>query len=170
VRGTYTTQQEPAFIRRPFLEVPVGLLLLVGLVALASSHFFPFFPLFWALPVFVMLTLKKAARRRGSVPVLVKPTLPPSKDRQEKELLEALARRGQITPAYAALETSLSVAQAEEMLSELAAEGHLEVGIHGGTLTYALWERTRRQARSEELPNPAERRSDQGPAEGNSRG
>jgi hypothetical protein len=170
VRGTYMTQREPAFVRRPFLGFPPGILLLAGLVTLASSHFFPFFPLFWALPVFVMPTLRRALMQRESVPVLVKPTLPQSKDRQEKELLEALARRGQITAANAALETSLSVAQAEEMLAELAAEGHLEVGIHGVTLTYALWERSRHQALSEESPNPAEQSTDQGSAEGDSRG
>lgn len=122
LRETYTTQQELAFIRRLFFGFPAGLLLLVGLAAfLAPYHLFPFF-----------VALRIATTRRGSVPVRAESTPPPSKDSQEKELLEALARRGQITPASAALETSLSVAQAEEMLSELASEGHLEVGTHAG--------------------------------------
>jgi hypothetical protein len=167
VRGTsYTIQREPAFIRRPFVGFPIRLLLFVGLVTLASSHFFPFFPLFWALPLFVMLTLRVAAMRRGSAPVRVNPTPPLSK---ERELLEVLERRGEITAARAALETSLSVAQADKMLLELAAEGHVEVRAHAGTLAYAMWERDRRQSRSEELPGSAERRSDQGSAEGDTR-
>ena len=59
MRGTYTTQQELAFIR-PFVRFLIGLLLLVGLVTLASSHFFPFFPLFWVGESF--------ARRVGASP------------------------------------------------------------------------------------------------------
>jgi nucleoside recognition membrane protein YjiH len=47
VRGMYPTQQGPAFIR-PFMRFLTRLLLLVGLVMLVSSHFFPFFPSFWA--------------------------------------------------------------------------------------------------------------------------
>ncbi len=118
MRRTCTTQQEPAFIR-PFVRFLIGMLLLVGLVILASSHFFPFFPLFWALTVLVLLRPRKAAVWPGSAPVLVKPSLTSTK---ERELLEALGRRGEITAARAALETSLTVAQADEMLSKLAAE------------------------------------------------
>ena len=60
---------------------------------------------------------------------------------KEKELLEALARRGALTVAGAALETSLTVEQAERMLSALAAKGHLEVRVEHGRLLYSLWER-----------------------------
>lgn len=41
---------------------------------------------------------------------------------KEKELLGALQRRGELTPAQAAMETSLSVRQADEMLESLAAK------------------------------------------------
>jgi hypothetical protein len=41
----------------------------------------------------------------------------------------------------AALESSLSVEEAERMLQELAAKGHLEVSIEHGKLHYALWVR-----------------------------
>ncbi len=40
----------------------------------------------------------------------------------------------------AALETSLSVGEAERMLQALAAKGHLEVTVEHGRLVYALWE------------------------------
>jgi hypothetical protein len=42
--------------------------------------------------------------------------------------------------AGVALETSLSVEQAERMLSELAGKGHLEVRVEHGRLFYSLWE------------------------------
>jgi hypothetical protein len=59
---------------------------------------------------------------------------------KERELLEALRREGELTPARAAMETSLMVAEADRMLKELAEGGHLEVRVRGGGLFYALWE------------------------------
>jgi hypothetical protein len=59
---------------------------------------------------------------------------------KEKELLEALRRRGALTAAGAALETSLSVEEADRMLSALAAQGHLEVRVERGGLLYSFWE------------------------------
>jgi capsular polysaccharide biosynthesis protein len=60
---------------------------------------------------------------------------------KEKELLEALERRGKLTVAGVALETSLTVEEADRMLSALAAKGHLEVTVARGRLLYSLWER-----------------------------
>ena len=60
---------------------------------------------------------------------------------KEKELLEALACRGALTVAGAALETSLTVEEADRMLSALAAKGHLEISVERGRLVYSLWER-----------------------------
>jgi len=59
---------------------------------------------------------------------------------KEKELLRAIRRHGQLTVTGVALETSLSVEQAERMLSELASKGHLEVRVEHGRLFYSLWE------------------------------
>jgi hypothetical protein len=59
---------------------------------------------------------------------------------QEKELLEAIRRLGEITVAQAALETSLSVEEADRMLSALAARGHLHVHVDGARMIYSLWE------------------------------
>jgi hypothetical protein len=58
----------------------------------------------------------------------------------ERELLQALQRRGELTPAQAAMETSLTVDEADRMLEDLAAKGHLEVKVRGGGLFYGLWE------------------------------
>lgn len=57
----------------------------------------------------------------------------------ERELLAALRRWGEISPGMAAAETSLSVAEADRLLGELAGDGHLEVRARGGAIFYALW-------------------------------
>jgi hypothetical protein len=59
---------------------------------------------------------------------------------KEKELLKALRRHGQLTVAGVALETSLSVEEADRMLSALAAKGHLDVRTEHGRLLYSLWD------------------------------
>jgi hypothetical protein len=59
---------------------------------------------------------------------------------REKELLKAIQRHGEITAAEAALETSLSVEEADRILSELAVRGHLEVTVDGARIAYSLWE------------------------------
>jgi hypothetical protein len=64
----------------------------------------------------------------------------PEEGAKEKELLGALGRRGGLTVAGAALETSLTVEEADRMLSALAAKGHLEVRVERGRLLYSLWE------------------------------
>jgi hypothetical protein len=60
---------------------------------------------------------------------------------KERELLEALREYGELSPAQAAMETSLSVTEADRMLKELAEGGHLDVRVRGGGLFYSLWER-----------------------------
>jgi DNA-binding IclR family transcriptional regulator len=55
-------------------------------------------------------------------------------------LLEALVRRGKLAAAGAALESSLSVEEAERMLQVLATEGLLEVTVEHGRLLYAIWD------------------------------
>ena len=59
---------------------------------------------------------------------------------RERELLSALRDKGELTPAQAAMETSLTVEEADGMLRKLAEGGHLQVRVHGGGLFYSLWE------------------------------
>ena len=59
-------------------------------------------------------------------------------DQKERELLEALTRRGELTPTSAAMETSLTVSEADRMLTELTQKGHLEVRASGGRLSFSL--------------------------------
>lgn len=56
----------------------------------------------------------------------------------EKQLLMALRDLGGITPVEAALETSLSVDEAEEILTRLADRGHLCLESRGDALVYVL--------------------------------
>ncbi len=65
-------------------------------------------------------------------------TSPATEVAKEKELLEALARRGKLTVAGVALETTLTVEEADRMLSDLVAKGHLEVTVEHGRLLYSL--------------------------------
>ena len=62
----------------------------------------------------------------------------PEEKHAERRLLEAIDRHGHITAARAALETPLTVAEADRMLSDLAKGGHLEVRVEGGKLLYGL--------------------------------
>jgi hypothetical protein len=58
---------------------------------------------------------------------------------RERELLEALRREGELSTVRAATATSLTVAEADRMLRELAEGGYLEVRVRDGGLFYALW-------------------------------
>ena len=71
--------------------------------------------------------------RRHSAPSIVERI-------KEKKLLRALGRRGKLTAVEAALETSLSVEEADRILSELAHNGHLKVTVEHGRLLYSFWE------------------------------
>jgi hypothetical protein len=58
---------------------------------------------------------------------------------REKELLSAIRDNGgSITPAEAAMETSLTVREADEMLAELTSGGHLKLESQEGSLYYSL--------------------------------
>ena len=113
--------------------VPVALSGL-ALVALAPGLWWMFMTYFWvSFPALRLLT-------RGLTGLSGRGGLPSAKDRGEREVLEALRERGELTPTRAAMETSLTVAGADRVLKGLAEAGHLEVRARGGALLYALWE------------------------------
>ena len=68
---------------------------------------------------------------------------------KERELLGALAERRNLTPAAAAMRTSLTVDEAQGMLEDLARKGHLELHAGDGIVSYSLAERDRPFAPSE---------------------
>ena len=84
---------------------------------------------------------------RGVAGLSDSPAKPAVANSRERELLEALQRSGELTPAQAAMETSLTVNEADEMLEDLAAKGHLDVRVRGGGLFYGLWETDSEAAR-----------------------
>jgi hypothetical protein len=133
----------------PFRGSVLPVLVVVGLffffVAGPFLHFFPFVFLFvWMIPLLLMPALGFSARSVAGLWETRSRRLADD-ERKEKELLEALARHGRISPARVALETTLSVSEADRMLSELAKNGHVEVRAREGRLEYALWERDRRE-------------------------
>ncbi len=106
----------------------------VLLILLVPGLWWVFTTYFWvAFPAIGMLGsgLAGLGEERRSRPVAVDP---------ERELLAALRDRGEMTPAEVAVETSLSVDEADRRLRELAEAGHLEVRVRGGGIFYALWE------------------------------
>jgi DNA-binding CsgD family transcriptional regulator len=62
---------------------------------------------------------------------------------KERELLGALAERGDLTPATAAMRTSLTVEEASKMMDELTGKGYLKLQAGDGVIAYALRERGR---------------------------
>ncbi len=108
------------------------------LVAFVPELWWVFTTYGWvAFPAFGLL-LKGLA---GAPPAVSDSQKLGASDDGERQLLEALRERGEITSTRAAMETSLSVAEADATLRELADGGHLEVRVRGGTLVYALWGR-----------------------------
>jgi hypothetical protein len=125
----------------PKAQVTTSLAVLIPVVV-AGAAVLTLFANFWWLifvfgwtifPAFGLLVRGIAGLSEGG------PELPAANDK-ERELLGALREHGELTPARAAMETSLTVAEADGMLKELAEGGHLEVRVRGGGLFYALWE------------------------------
>ena len=105
----------------------------VFLVAFATDLWWIFMTYFWLMfPAFGLLVRGVAGLYEGGAESS-------SANGKERELM-ALREHGELTPAGVAMETSLTVAEADGMLKELAEGTHLEVRVRGGGLFYALWE------------------------------
>lgn len=74
----------------------------------------------------------------------------------ERELLDALREHDGLTPATAAMLTTLTVDEAAGLLEGLAREGHLEARARDGTLVYALREQDRRELEKSPAERPEE--------------
>lgn len=126
----------------PRSQLAVGLAVIVPVVVgaalvltLASNFFWLIFVFGWMIfPAFGLLVRGIAGLSEGGS------SLPSGASNKERELLEALRDHGELTPAQAAMETSLSVNEADEMLKELTEKGHIQVRVRGGGLFYSLWE------------------------------
>jgi hypothetical protein len=117
----------------PYVLIALGLAF-VGFgasVGLTAGNLVPFFVFMFPASILLALGVSKLEQHRRKA-------LPP-KASKERELLSAMRNnRGSITPAEAAMETSLTVKEADKVLSELAAGGHLQVESSEGTLLYRL--------------------------------
>lgn len=129
----------------PRAQVAVALTTLVP-VALSGVFLVAFFPSLWwifttygwiSFPAFGLLV-------RGLAGLASEPSgrqrALAAAESEERELLGALEAHGELTPIQAAMETSLTVSEAERRLKELAEGGHLEVRVRGGGIFYALWD------------------------------
>lgn len=114
-----------------FFALGVGLIAATVMIILTTGEAVTGFPFVLGAAALIGIGLSKT---RGRRPRAVAPPV-----NRERELLSAIRDNGgSITPAEAALETSLTVREADRMLSELAGGGHLAVESRGGSLFYAL--------------------------------
>lgn len=112
-----------------------------GVVLLVAATLIIFTQLWWMIFIFGWLLFPAlGAFARGIAGMADSGGERSRADDRERELLEALRSNGELTPAQAAMETSLTVSQADGMLGELAEGGHLRVRVRGGGLFYSLWE------------------------------
>jgi ATP/maltotriose-dependent transcriptional regulator MalT len=79
---------------------------------------------------------------------------------RERELLRALAERGELTPAMAAMRTSLTVDEAAKMLDGLAREGHLKSRTEDDLVTYILRGPERHEMPGGSVPSEGETERD----------
>lgn len=123
----------------PYLFFALGIGLIVATVMIISTtgEAITGFPFVIGAAALLGIGLSKSrGRQRGAAPPVDK----------ERELLSAIRDNGgSITPAEAAMETSLTVREADAMLSELAGGGHLAVESRGGSLFYTLPSRADRE-------------------------
>ncbi|CAN5678206.1 hypothetical protein BH24ACT21_BH24ACT21_03730 [soil metagenome] len=107
--------------------------LAMGVVFLAAFGLFGI-SLWFLIPAAILigLGLRDLNRQRDR-------SLLAAENNKERELLSAIRDNDySITPAEAAMEISLTVREADEMLSELAGGGHLQVESQDGALYYSL--------------------------------
>jgi len=133
IRADGTSPNDEKSNSYPYVLIALGLSF-VGFgasVGLTAGVLVPFFVFMFPASVLLALGLSRLEQqRRKSVSPRVS---------KERELLSAIrGNTGSITPAEAAMETSLTVVEADKMLSELSAGGHLQVESSEGTLYYRL--------------------------------
>ena len=109
--------------------------LYVFVLGLLCVFLVPLTSFWWIVPVLgaAVPLMLAVLGRTGSVP-----KRSDLRKAKERELLEALAERGELTPATAAMRTSLTVDEASKMLDELAGKGHLKLQTEDGVMAYHL--------------------------------
>ena len=133
IRADETSGNDQKSNSYPYVMIALGLAF-VGFgvaVGLTAGNLVPVFVFMFPASVLLALGLSRLEQQRQQA---VSPRVS-----KERELLSAMRNNtGSITPAEAAMETSLTVSEADKMLSELAGRGHLQVESSEGTLVYRL--------------------------------
>ena len=133
MRADEASRNEEKSNSYPYVLIALGLAF-VGFgasVGLTAGELVPFFVFMFPASVLLALGLSKLEQQRRKA---VSPRVS-----KERELLSAMQNNtGTIIPAEAAMKASLTVSEADEMLSELVAGGHLQVENSEGTLVYRL--------------------------------
>jgi capsular polysaccharide biosynthesis protein len=123
------TPVSPHPLRNGLLTLVIGLVLCVGTVAALPGVGARVAGTLGERPTRQGVGLARVLGRDRSIVERVK----------EKKLLLALGRRGKLTAVEAALESELSVEEANRMLFDLVAKGHLQLIVEHGRLYYAHW-------------------------------
>ena len=88
----------------------------------------------------------------------------PDAREKEKELLGALEEHRELTPATAAMHTSLTVDEASKMLEKLTRKGHLELQMEASAMAYALNEHNSQESPGKDsAPSESESSADEAP-------
>ncbi len=128
--GAWNDQKSNSY---PYVLIALGLTF-VGFgasVGLTAGELVPFFVFMFPASVLLALGLSRLEQQRRKA---VSPRVS-----KERELLSTRRNNmGSITLSETVMETSLTVSEADEMLLELAAGGHLQVESSEGTLVYRL--------------------------------
>ena len=128
------TSQPPA-VRPSAPRINWQSALYVFVLAFACVLLVPLTALWWIVPVLgAAVPISLAYLARPDLAVL-------PADNQERELVDALVDRGELTPATAAMRTSLTVDEASRMLEDLARKGSLRPRAGDGLVSYALRDR-----------------------------
>jgi hypothetical protein len=134
-KRTRSVREPAAFwwdaMHNPYFSMAAGLG--IGIPIVWISIWFPSEPWSLSLVPSTVLVCRGALQLRHW-----RPQDAERKPGSEKQLLMIIADTSGITPVEAALETSLTVDEAEEILSRLADRGHLLVEGRDGALSYVL--------------------------------
>lgn len=112
-----------------------------GVVLLVAVSLIVFTDLWWLIFIFGWLLFPAlGAFARGVAGLADSGASKPLASDRERELLQALRGGGELSSAQVAMETSLTVSEADEIVGRLAGDGHVRVRVRGGGIFYSLWE------------------------------
>ena len=133
--GTRPGTSQPPAVRRSAPRINWQSALYVFVLAFACVLLVPLTAFWWIVPVLgAAVPISLAFLARPDLAVL-------PADNQERELVDALVDRGELTPATAAMRTSLTADEASRMLEDLARKGSLRPRAGDGLVSYALRDR-----------------------------